>query len=254
MLQIDVKTDSARLVQTEANVQILGRLSEAVVRVQVAGRATHANSIQRRKLAQQCIKQTEHRRRSSHAREPLHQELEQDAIALCAMFGRVRAVRLGEGERRGDGLSICDQRLRTIVEHRRVQRRQRSIECDTTPRPGEIQARGLQFLIRAEPERAGGCAICESVGERQSCGRLHQGLQCCTHDKARISCGWPITPTLCPEVLGIQNSVRNSTGARNSVQQCCMLEDKLQRERRGSNLAIDCNVRGMVREYSSDTS
>ena len=44
MLQIDVKTDNARLVQIEANGQILGRLPEAGVQVQVPGRATDADS------------------------------------------------------------------------------------------------------------------------------------------------------------------------------------------------------------------
>ena len=56
------------------------------------------------KLGLYCIRQTEHQLWSSHAREPLHQELEQDAIARCAIFSRVRSVRLGDGERRGNGL------------------------------------------------------------------------------------------------------------------------------------------------------
>ena len=31
-------------------------------------------------------------------------------------------------------------------------------------------------------------------------------------------------PTLCPEVFGIQDSVRSSSGTRNSVEQCCVLK------------------------------
>ena len=43
MVSRDVKTNSARLVQTEANGQILDKLSEAGVWIQVPGRATDAN-------------------------------------------------------------------------------------------------------------------------------------------------------------------------------------------------------------------
>ena len=66
-----------------------------------------------------------HQADGASAVESLHQELEQDAIACYPVLGRVRAVRPGEGERRGNGLAICDQRIGTIVEHG-VQRRQRS--------------------------------------------------------------------------------------------------------------------------------
>ena len=53
-----------------------------------------------------------------------------------------------------------------------------ALGCHTTPRSGKTQTRGWQFLTRAEPGRAEGCAIYESAGERQSCGHVLQGPQC----------------------------------------------------------------------------
>ena len=44
---------------------------------------------------------------------------------------------LGEGERRGNGLSVCDERSGTIVEHGRLQRRLGSVGCGTTSTLGE---------------------------------------------------------------------------------------------------------------------
>ena len=73
----------------------------------------------------------------------MHQTDEAPAVEFSC---RVRALRLGEGERRGNGLSISDHKLGTIAEHGRVQR---THGCDTTPRLGENQTRLLQALIRA---------------------------------------------------------------------------------------------------------
>ena len=49
--------------------------------------------------------------------------------------------------RRGSGRSIWDQRLGTIVEPCRVQRRQRSLGCDTTPRPGRLRHVDCNFFL-----------------------------------------------------------------------------------------------------------
>ena len=105
--------------------------------------------------------------------------MEQDAIARCAIFDRVRLVRFREGARRGGGLSICDQRSGTIVEHGRLQR--------TLAQPwlwynanAWGDSRVLQFVIRAELERVHHADICT------------KGLNAETREKARVSCGWPI--------------------------------------------------------------
>ena len=81
----------------------------------------------------------------SHAREPPHQELEQNEVR--------RTVCFGEGKLRGNEFSICVQGPGTICQQGRVQRRQCTIGCFTTPRPGETQTRGLQFLVFSELER-----------------------------------------------------------------------------------------------------
>ena len=161
------KTDSARLVQTDATGQMIARVSEAGVYdhtfVPLASK--------------RCEHHTAMQVGASSPADGRSTSSCRAAIAHCVFFGRVRAVRFGEGERRGNGLSICDRRPGTLVEHGGVQRLQRSLGCGTTPRPGETQTRGLQVLVRAEPEHAEGGATCESVRERYSCGDLPQGPQ-----------------------------------------------------------------------------
>ena len=66
--------------------------------------------------------------------------------------------------------------LGTAMEHDRPQRRQCGLGCDTTPRPGATETRGLQLLVRAEAEHAEGGAVCEGAGARQSYNRLDEGL------------------------------------------------------------------------------
>ena len=102
LLRIDVKTDSGRRVRTEAKGQILGSLSEAegtststsyeqVIRTPYSDTNWACNASDRRRTSGGV----------SHAREPLHQGLEQDSLARYVVFSRVRAIRFGEGERRG---------------------------------------------------------------------------------------------------------------------------------------------------------
>ena len=85
--------------------------------------------------------------------------------------------------------SICNQGLGAVVEHDRVQRRQHSLGCDTTSRPGATHTRGPQFLVHADPERAEGDTVCEGARQQQSRRRLHQ---CRTNDETRVSCRWSI--------------------------------------------------------------
>ena len=63
------------------------------------------------------------------------------------------------------GFQICDPRPGAFMEHSPVQRRQHTLGCDATPRPGKAKTRGLQFLVRTEPESARGGAVCEDTRE-----------------------------------------------------------------------------------------
>ena len=98
----------------------------------------------------------------------------------------------------------------------------------------DTRTRGLQLLIRAELERAEGCATRESVGKRQTCGYI------CTK-------GFNV------EVITKHVSVADD---RCSAWKIYVLprNHKLQRERCGSGLAIDCMVRGWCETYSSNMS
>ena len=183
--------------------------------------------------------------------------MEQDAIVRCAIFDRVRLVRFGEGEGRGNGLSVCDQRSGTIVEHGRLQRRLRSVGCGTTPGLGEthvscnllsVQSLNARKVVH-HAKSVGGAMILRISAPRSS--MLNSRRSTC---QLWMADSVLEGPTVSPKIFGMLDSVRNSSRTRNSVEQCCMLTDKLQRERCGSNLAIDCKVRGGVRECSSDMS
>ena len=102
MLRIDVKTDSGRRVRTEAKGKILGSLSEA----ESTSTSTSYEQVIRTPYSDTKLAGSASDRRStsdgvSHARVPLQHGLEQDSLARCVVFSRVRAIRFGEGERRG---------------------------------------------------------------------------------------------------------------------------------------------------------
>ena len=103
---------------------------------------------------------------------------------------------------------ICDQRLGTFVEHRRAQRRQLSLGCDTTPRLGETQTRGLQFLLCAELERATCGAVCDGARSDNPADIKGFNAELMTkHVSAvggRYSAG---RPSSCPEVVRMWDSL-----------------------------------------------
>ena len=99
MLQINVMTDSARLVQFEANGPILGRLSQAGVRAQVPGGARDAKCPQRCKVGKQCIRQTDHQRCSFHARKGCSKT--PSLIALSSAESELYALVMASAEAMG---------------------------------------------------------------------------------------------------------------------------------------------------------
>ena len=124
MLPTDVKANRARLVQTGADRPILDRLPEAGVRVQIPGRDGDLDSLQQ--IGQ--------------------------AIALSSAESELfTLVKASSGAM---DFSIRDHGYGTVVEHSLVRGRHCSLGCGTTSRFVATQTRGLQFLVRAEIERA----------------------------------------------------------------------------------------------------
>ena len=115
-----------------------------------------------------------------------------------------------------------------MVEHGRVQRRQRSLGCFATSRPRETQTRGLQPSLNARMVVR--CAKVSGSGNP---------ADVCTKD---------LNAELITEhVTAVEvDSCDAAPGRGNPVEQCCRLKDRHPREQCKSNRTTNCKVRGGV--------